>query len=97
MFLTVFADSNDVEGLIFEDYATTQFVARANGELTSGRQQLGGRPICFRVTMGEGGRPNQPLVLSVVYNQCNCPASTFIGDQTPVDMTIEALVGAPQT
>lgn len=23
MFLTVFADSNDVEGLIFEDYATT--------------------------------------------------------------------------
>ena len=37
MFLTVFADSNDVEGLIFEDYATTQFVARANGELTSGR------------------------------------------------------------
>ena len=47
--------------------------------------------------MGEGGRPNQPLLIAVVYNSCNCPASTYIGDQPFLDMDIEAVIGPTQT
>ena len=35
--------------------------------------------------------------MSVVYNSCNCPASTFSGNNPFSDMDIEAVVGATQT
>ena len=54
---------------------------------------MGGRPIGFRVWMGDGGRENQPLMMAVVYNSCNCPASTYIGNNPFLDMTIEAVIG----
>lgn len=51
MFSTIFADSNDMEGLIFEGNGGTTWTMRANGK-TNQRFQLEGRPIGFRVWMG---------------------------------------------
>ena len=56
-----------------------------------------GRPIGFRVWMGEGGKENQPILMAVVYNDCNCPASTYMGTNPFGDMDIIAAVGAAQT
>ena len=97
MYLTIFADSNDAEGIVWEGNFGSTWVSRANGNVSSPREQMGGRPIGFRVWMGEGGMPNQPLLISVVFNSCNCPASTFIGNNPFLDMQIEAVVGAPKT
>lgn len=97
MWLTIFADSNDAEGIIWEGHLGTEWISRANGNIGSPRLRMGGRPIGFRVWMGEGGMPNQPLLISVVYNDCNCPASTFMGNNPFLDMEIEAVVGPTQT
>lgn len=79
MYLTIFADNNDVEGITWTGNFGTEWVSRANGQEQSPVLRLEGRPIGFRVWMGEGGKENQPLLLSVIYNSCNCPASTFTG------------------
>ena len=59
---------------------------------------MGGRPIGFRVWLGDGGIDktviNQPLAMSVIYNTCNCPASTFIGNSTFKDTESEARKGS---
>ena len=94
MFVTIFADLNDVEGMIWEGNFGTTWTMRANGEENE-RRQMGGRPIGFRVYMGDGGMPYQPLRLSIFFNACNCPASEYIGNNLFNDMTIEAVVGAP--
>ena len=57
-----------------------------------------GRPIGFDIRMGTGGFNDfsdpllpvieQPLALKIIYNECNCAASTFIGDNPPTDMAI---------
>lgn len=86
MFLTVYSDINDSEGFVFEGYTGTQYEFRANGNDASPIERLGGRPIGFRVWMGTGGQLNQPLLIAIVYNGCNCPASTFTGLASPVDM-----------
>lgn len=52
MFLTIFADWNDVEGMIFEDNFGSEFTMRANGNVASPLLELQGRPIGFRVWMG---------------------------------------------
>ena len=96
MFMTIYSDWNDVEGMIFEGNTGTEYIMRANGNTPSPKLQLAGRPIGFRVWMGRGGRDNQPLLMSVVYNACNCPASTFDGANPFDDMTIEAVHGATQ-
>ena len=31
----------------------------------------------------------QPVAMKIIYNACNCPASTFIGNVAPSDMTIQ--------
>ena len=31
----------------------------------------------------------QPVAMKIIYNACNCPASTFIGSYPPSDMTIQ--------
>ena len=77
MWLKIYADSNDAEGIIWWGHLGTEWISRANGELASPKEQMGGRPIGFRVWMGKGGRENQPLIISVVFNACNCPASFF--------------------
>ena len=58
---------------------------------------MAGRPIGFGVYMGYGGTSNQPIQLSVMYNECNCPASTFMANNPPPNFTIEAVVGASQS
>ena len=58
MFLTVYSDINDSEGFVFEDYTGTEFEFRANGNEASPKERLGGRPIGFRVWMGQGGQEN---------------------------------------
>lgn len=58
MYLTIFADSNDAEGIVWEGNFGSTWVSRANGNVSSPREQMGGRPIGFRVWMGEGGMPN---------------------------------------
>lgn len=93
MFVTIFADDNDVEGFIWEGYSGTTWTMRANGEENE-RRQMGGRPIGFRVAIGEGGLDEQPLIVYIIYNACNCPASTYIGNNEFENMTIEAVVGA---
>ena len=97
MRLQVLADENDVEGVKWWGNEGNVWVSHANGGLSSPIHQMGGRPIGFRVWMGVGGLPNQPILMSVVYNTCNCPASTFIGNNTFSDMEIEAKKGLTQT
>lgn len=93
MYLRIYSDSNDVEGIVWWGEQGTEWVSRANGNNDSPKEQMGGRPIGFRVWMGDGGRENQPLMMAVVYNSCNCPASTYIGNNPFLDMTIEAVIG----
>ena len=88
MYFTVYYDINDVEGLVFEGYEGTEWSYRANGQEASPKARLGGRPIGFRVWQGEGGISKQPLQVAIVYNACNCPASTFMLNAQPVDMQI---------
>lgn len=58
MYLTIFVDSNDVEGMIWEGNFGTTWTQRANGNKPSPKMNLGGRPIGFRVWMGDGGMEN---------------------------------------
>lgn len=95
MWLTIYADSNDAEGIVWEGNFGSTWVSRANGNVSSGRLRMGGRPIGFRVWMGEGGMPNQPLKISVVYNACNCPASTYMGNNPFADMECMAIRDGP--
>ena len=88
MYFTVYSDVNDAEGIVFEGYEGTEWSFRANGNEFSPKERLGGRPIGFRVWQGEGGISNQPLLIAIVYNSCNCPASTFVLNAQPIDMAI---------
>ena len=99
MYLTIYSDSNDVEGMIWEGNFGSTWTGRANGDNPSSKMKMLGRPIGFRVWKGNGGGNfnNQPILMSVVYNSCNCPASTFTGKNPFNDMTIEAVVGVTQT
>ena len=74
----------------------------ANGDSYDKRHSMLGRPIGFDSRMGDGGPiyPNddeskpltpQPLALRIIYNGCNCPASTFTGDIIPRDMAIRVI------
>lgn len=58
MWLTIFADSNDAEGIIWEGHLGSVWTSRANGNVGSPRLRMGGRPIGFRVWMGDGGMEN---------------------------------------
>ena len=58
MFVKIYADSNDAEGIVWWGHQGTEWVSRANGEASSDKEQLGGRPIGFRVWMGTGGMEN---------------------------------------
>jgi len=58
MFLTIYADRNDAEGIVWEGDAGTIWTSRANGDVGSPREQMQGRPIGFRVWMGKGGMDN---------------------------------------
>lgn len=49
MYFTVYSDINDAEGIVFEGYMGTEYSYRANGNESSPRERLGGRPIGFRV------------------------------------------------
>ena len=97
MYFTVFSDINDVEGILLEGYEGTEWSFRANGEESSPKERLGGRPIGFRVWQGEGGISDQPLKLAIVYNSCNCPASMFMMNAPPISMSINAVNGSPET
>ena len=35
------------------------------------------------------------MKMAIVYNSCNCPATTFMMNSPPVDMTVKAVSGAP--
>ena len=37
----------------------------------------------------------QPVALKIIYNTCNCPASTFIGNQGPSAISVESISGGP--
>ena len=80
MYFTVYSDINDAEGLVFESWLGTEYSYRANGDESSPRERLGGRPIGFRVVQGDGALPNQPLLIAIVYNACNCPASNYMSN-----------------
>ena len=66
MYLTIYSDSNDVEGMIWEGNFGSTWTGRANGDNTSSKMKMLGRPIGFRVWKGNGGVNNQPLLMSVV-------------------------------
>ena len=55
MYFTVYSDINDAEGIIFEGFRGTEWVIKANGEESSPKERLGGRPIGFRAWIGFGG------------------------------------------
>lgn len=55
MRLTVYADWNDAEGIVWWGSKGTKWVSRANGPLTFNDEYMLGRPIGFRVIMGDGG------------------------------------------
>ena len=81
MFLLIYFDSNDVEGMNWTGNGGTEWKSKADGTSAAPLLRMKGRPIGFRVTMGNGGSSDNvsPLVMSVVYNACNCPASTYTG------------------
>lgn len=58
MFVSIYSDINDAEGIIFESWKGTEYAYRANGQELSDRARLGGRPIGFRVKLGLGGTDN---------------------------------------
>ena len=58
MYTTVYSDSNDIEGFIFEGHLGTQYVFRANGANFSPKFRMKGRPIGFGMYMGYGGTDN---------------------------------------
>lgn len=78
MYFTIYSDRNDIEGIVFEGNKGTSWSLRANGALSE-RFRMKGRPVGFRVWEGDFPKPNGPIKMSVVYNACNCPASTFEG------------------
>ena len=72
--------------------------AKANGDAWDQSHRMGGRPVGFDLRMGTGpgwGTPQygqmvpQPVAMRIIYNACNCPASTFIGDQTPSNVVMQ--------
>ena len=81
MLFLIYIDSNDVEGFTWTGNGGTEWLSKADGNSKAPLLRMQGRPIGFRVTMGEGGDAGNtaPLVMSVVYNACNCPASTYTG------------------
>ena len=83
--------------MVFEGLSGKEYSFKANGMESSEKFRLGGRPIGFRVWSGTGGIQNQPLKMSIAYNECNCPASKFMKNAPPKDMKIEAVVGDPVT
>lgn len=102
MYNRIFSDSNDVEGIIWWGNGGTQWDSRANGNLDSPIERMGGRPIGFRVQHGDHSDTTlipqaQPLQVAIVYNSCNCPASTYIGNNPFLDMEIMSVVGPTQT
>ena len=52
MYVTIYSDINDAEGIVFEGYKGTEYSYRANGNELSPKERLGGRPIGFRVWQG---------------------------------------------
>ena len=58
MYVKIYADKNDAEGITWWGHKGTEWISRANGEKNSNKEQMGGRPIGFRVWMGTGGRDN---------------------------------------
>ena len=53
MYNRIFSDTNDVEGIIWWGNGGSQWNSRANGDLDSPKERMGGRPIGFRVWIGE--------------------------------------------
>ena len=58
MWLTLYSDPDDVEGIVWEGNLGSTWTSRANGNLASPRMQMMGRPIGFRVWSGDGGTDN---------------------------------------
>ena len=58
MYLRIYSDQNDVEGIVWWGDQGTKWELRANGDNDSPKERMGGRPIGFRVWMGKGGLPN---------------------------------------
>ena len=49
MYVSIYSDINDAEGIVFESWLGTEYSYRANGNELSDKARLGGRPIGFRV------------------------------------------------
>lgn len=58
MYTTVYSDSNDVEGFVFEGHLGSTYTFRANGNAFSPKFRMLGRPIGFDMYMGYGGTSN---------------------------------------
>ena len=52
MYLSIYSDSNDVEGIVWWGHLGTEWISRANGDSFSPKEQVSGRPIGFRVWLG---------------------------------------------
>ena len=59
---------------------------------------MGGRPIGFRVGEGRGGTGDndQPLQMEIIYNACNCPASTFMDSVAAPNNMLTYAVSGPE-
>ena len=58
MYITMYSDSNDIEGLIFEGHEGGKWTMRANGDRDINRFKMPGRPLGFGMYMGQGGTDN---------------------------------------
>ena len=58
MYVEIFSDSNDVEGMILTGHLGTIYTLRANGKRSSPTFRMPGRPIGFGMFMGYGGTDN---------------------------------------
>ena len=99
MYAEIFSDTNDIEGWIFTGYLGSIFTFRANGNDSSPTFRLGGPPIGFKVNEGYAQgvavyADDYCLQMAIVYNGCNCPASSFLDTTTaPANMETTAVTG----
>jgi len=61
MYIEIYSDSNDCEGMVLFGHEGTVYSMRANGASSSPKFRMEGRPIGFGMYMGYGGTDNQPL------------------------------------
>ena len=58
MYIEIYSDTNDIEGLVIYGNKGAVWTMRANGDKNINKFRMGGRPLGFGIYMGKGGTNN---------------------------------------